>query len=151
MIVIGKLLKTAQDVDSIHTFWYFTEIQSTFKWLYLSQSCFLERIIQLLEGCWSVLQVLGEFSTNIPRAILEEILINSITKVFKKPTLKLQVQNVMEAKLRSTLFHEENFSCYTSFRKLLFSCGNQQSQWIGSTVIKDVKNVKLLPCDWSIV
>ena len=45
MIVIGKLLKTAQDVDSIHTFWYFTEIQSTFKRLYLSQSCFLERII----------------------------------------------------------------------------------------------------------
>ena len=25
MIVIGKLLETAQYIDSIHTFWYFTE------------------------------------------------------------------------------------------------------------------------------
>lgn len=37
MIVIGKLLETAQYIDSIHTFWYFTEVQSSLKRLYLSQ------------------------------------------------------------------------------------------------------------------
>ena len=35
----------------------------------------------------------------------------------KKLTLKVQVQN-------QALFHEENFSSYTSFRELLFSCAN---------------------------
>lgn len=59
----------------------------------------------------------------------------------------------METKLRSTLFHEENFSSNTSFRELLFSCANSTeiSRVIGLEVIRNVKNVRLLPCDWSVL
>ena len=59
----------------------------------------------------------------------------------------------METKLRSTLLHVEKFLCYTSFRELLFSCANSTeiSRVIGLEVIKNVKNVRLLPCDWSVI
>ena len=59
----------------------------------------------------------------------------------------------METKLRSTLLHVEKFLCYTSFRELLFSCANftEISRVIGLEVIKNVKNVRLLPCDWSVI